>query len=321
MPLSRLYTFTTGATIYASEHNAELNQLINLLNGTVLTDVTLKNSDGGTPALTVDHTGGGSPLKAKVGGITGLEVNVNRQLVLTPLAGNPPITVPSGALKVANLDVDKLDGLDSTQFLRSDQSGTLSGAAGIYLGVKETGGNKEVRLAMESDRFRMSRVDGGVVEFLQFDVASNEVRLPFNGTPTDDSTATTKAWVLARVRFFNFGAFYEGPASAATVQPTYIVPNFGKIRPTHLRASFKSGTITGPTTIKIGRYNNAGVLYGAPSEWTITLPNPATEDLVYAQSIPDVLYFTQGDQIRWTVTAEGGHADISVWLHGQEFLS
>lgn len=331
MALSRLYTFVAGQTILASEVNAEFNQLINFLNGTVLADATMKNSNAGTPTLTLDHTGGGKPLSVKVGGSAAVEVNALRQLVLTPVAGNAPMTVTAGLPKVDNLDADKLDGVEGAGFLRSDtQLSWKEHATSTAVGLKITGDSFGWAFsAMNEDRAFFERLAAGATEpsgvgnmWFEFDGVGGRINTAplrhfSTPTPTDALDVPHKGYVDAKTSDWAFGAFYDGQVSTATVQPMYISPSTGKITLNKLRIVHRSGTPTGNTVVKLARYSSTSVLI---QEWTITLPQAQSAGHVVTANVATNNVLNENDTLRWFVTTAGAHADVSVFVTGTEGL-
>lgn len=337
MALSRLYTFTAGQTILASEVNAEFNQLINFLNGTVLADATMKNSSAGTPTLIVDHTGGGKPFSARVGGNAAVEVNNLRQLLLTPVAGNAPIVIAAGFPKVENLDVDKVDGYEGGDFARKNANFCAeTSSAYSWLGMKRTGspggvyigsnsvGHYEVGYAEFGSGPGITGGDNfpGFVGTISGSNPDDHVILSMGrlradlGDPVHANEYTRKAYVDAKTSDWAFGAYYDGVIATATVQPFYISPS-AKITLLKLRAVYKSGTPTGASTVKLGRYNSTGTLI---QEWTITIPQAQAAGSVVTANVATNNVLAENDTLRWTVTAAGAHADVTVYVTGTEGL-
>lgn len=340
MALSRLFTFLAGTPIVADQVNGEFNQLVQALNGSLAVDIKMTNSNVGTPTLEVDHTGGGIPLRARVGGFTVAQMTSGGQLQLTPVVStNPPLIVNADSSVVTNLDADKIDGSHLAELIRLEANtahilkpangslpalGFRQGAFPFYSQFYQSGG----------DVFGLERVDAANVQPVgtNADVFTISYGTPntftFEGqlaaiaaAPTAVTHLTRKDYVDARVSPWAFGAYYDGQISTAMVQPVYIVPNLGSIKPKKLRASYRAGTPSGPTTIKLGRYNGNGVLYGAPSEWTITIPQAHAVNTVVNANIADDVTFNENDQLVWTVTVAGGHQDVTVFLTGTEGLS
>lgn len=341
MALARLYTFTAGTTIVAAQMNAELNQLVQALNGSLAVDIKMTNSNVGTPTLEVDHTGAGNPFRARVGGLSVVRVTPAGQIEVTPInSANPPFIIGVNAGKVDNLDADKLDGkhLDDVVWLAKVGAQVLNPSdpnGRPALGFRHGTNQYYTQLyQIGSNTFGIERVNSAAIQtngdnediltlaYGSPNVATFEGQIAATATaPTAITHLTRKDYVDARVSPWAFGAYYDGQISTAMVQPVYIVPNLGAIKPKKLRASFRAGTTTGVTTIKIGRYNSAGVLYGAPSEWSITIPQAQAVNTVVTFTIPDDVTFAENDQLVWTVTAAGGHQDVTVFVTGTEGLS
>lgn len=117
--------YVANTTIASDEVNRELNQIINLFNG-ITKDVTptIISTETSDPVLSVNQNGAG-PIAQFNTNTVKAELLANGQIKSYVPVGTAPLLfdVPSGIL-VTNLNVDLLDGLDSSAFL-------LLGAIGI----------------------------------------------------------------------------------------------------------------------------------------------------------------------------------------------
>lgn len=163
--LSRVTDFQPSTPIQSAQVDAEFNQLVELLSGSVAGNnkkALIKVSDAADPPLELDQIGAGpiakfhqnTILRSKVSNDGSFETT--RQFISTLASGTAPLVVASNTV-VANLNADLLDGLNSSQFLRNDAAGSLSASdATSLLDVNQTG-------AGALARFRLSGVNKFVV--------------------------------------------------------------------------------------------------------------------------------------------------------------
>ena len=106
--LARITTFLPATTILSSEANAELNQLVNFLNGTS-TSVhgLLKMNDGTNPPLILDQLGAGPIQRWRLIGVEKALVNNTGQFESLLATGTAPLVVAS-TTEVANLNASRV---------------------------------------------------------------------------------------------------------------------------------------------------------------------------------------------------------------------
>lgn len=114
--------FISSNVISSFEVNSELNQIINILNGTT-NDITPKiNVNSVDAGLTINQQGNGPVLQCYNGLTLKAEINNQGQFVSKLATGIAPITIASAATTVIpNLNVDLLDGLNASDFLQVNQ--------------------------------------------------------------------------------------------------------------------------------------------------------------------------------------------------------
>jgi hypothetical protein len=334
--ISRYTTFTDGSKLYAAELNGELNPIIGLLAGTSNYDVKMINNNGGAAVLELDHTGGGDVFDAQVAGVSKFKVNSTGQAVITVPTGNPPMLISSTTV-VANLNADYVDGITGTQIVRLDVADqTLTAAGPMWFKIVPTGGGVDggaAYLALDA-RDGTNNVDAywrivghgndklNIQQYQNSDTTwynalvlnrhdSTEPYFQVYHVDTDQmqniiSEGSTVAWAI--------GAFYEGALSTGAKQVDHIMPERTTLKGVKMHGVFRSGTLTGQSTIRATVYNSAGTLQGT-YDWTIESTD--TPGTVYTIDITDIS-FGSLDYVRWAVITANGHADVSVWLHGQQ---
>src|SRR5688572_24406308 len=106
-----------GEIIDADDLKDNLNQLINLLNGTSSNkEAVIKLSDPAVAPLTLNQLNAAGPVQLwQLNSVDKLKINNLAQLESLLATGTAPFVVAS-TTKVANLNADLLDGLDSAAF-------------------------------------------------------------------------------------------------------------------------------------------------------------------------------------------------------------
>lgn len=334
--IARYTTFADGDKLYAAELNGELNALIGLLAGTAAYDTDLYGTNAGVSVLNVDNDGGGDVISAQVGGVTKWKILASTgQEVNTVTAGTAPMTIASTTV-VTNLNADYADGIHGTDMINnSGGSQFITAATPLTLGLIVTGGGADGGAAYFSldardtaenvdalwrivahgnDQFHIQQYnedDTTWYNALTFDRHNED---PFFQLYHFDSDSMKNIITEGSTTVWAVGAFYEGVLSTGAKQVDHIMPERTTLTGTKMFGVFRSGTLTGQSVIRATQYDNVGSVVST-SDWTIE--DDDTPGTVYEIDIDD-LDIGSLDYIRWAVITAEGHADVSVWLHGQQ---
>jgi hypothetical protein len=335
--ISRYTTFVDGAKLYAAELNGEFNAIVGLLAGSQNYDTSLQGNNAGAPVLTVDNVGGGDVIDAKVNGVSKWKIDkAYGQEINSVVAGQAPMTIASTTV-VTNLNADYVDGIHASQFVRGDVNDQSITAAtplwlklittgggvdlgAIYLGLDARDGTNNVDaywriVSHGNDKFNIQQYkDSDTTWYNAITLNRHDSTEPYfqiYHVDTDQmqniiSEGSTVAWAI--------GAFYEGALSTGAKQVDHIMPERTTLKGVKMHGVFRSGTLTGQSKVRATVYNSAGTLQGT-YDWTIESTD--TPGTVYTIDITDIS-FGSLDYVRWAVITANGHADVSVWLHGQQ---
>lgn len=112
-----------GQPIYGDDVDNELNQIVNLLNGTSTNRrASIAYGHATEPALKLNQTGAGDLFKAQANGVDALRIGNNGQIISTIATGTAPIIV-SSTTKVTNLNADTVNGIQGSALIRNDTAG------------------------------------------------------------------------------------------------------------------------------------------------------------------------------------------------------
>jgi hypothetical protein len=333
MALSRYTTFVAGAKLAAASLEGEFDNIIDALNATdnAAISITYNNSDVAT--LTLNNTGSGKPLSAKIGGVEKFYISATHgQIASTVPTGQPPLIVAS-TTKVENLNADQLDGNEASNLakLDADNTFTQSGSDTVMTLDSDQGTSLIMRdndLAAPGEYFRLRHLsnvsyldvsENGTVwtHVLRVNGATSKAQVDSAVDADDWQNIASEDYVDAKLTTVAFGAFYEGALATATKQPRFIVPaniETGKIL--KLEATYQSGTVTDDSIIYLRHYNSSGV-EDASSPYTLTLGSGLATGTVVSVDITDIT-LAAGDQLAWEVNTASGHAEVTAWAHGTQ---
>ena len=111
---ARVTTFVAGQKIYAADMNAELNQIIAWLSGSVSTqEFTFKSNSGGTPPLTLDQVNTNGPiLQGKINSVLQMEIEKEghiRQKYNDAYFGTVPLMINLNQSQVSDSGTSETD--------------------------------------------------------------------------------------------------------------------------------------------------------------------------------------------------------------------
>jgi hypothetical protein len=335
--IARYTTFADGNKLYAAELNGELNSLVSLLAGTAAFDTDLYGTNAGVATLNVDNAGGGDVISAQVGGVTKWKILASTgQEVNTVTAGTAPMTIASTTV-VTNLNADYVDGIHGTNMINnstSDQSITAAtplwlklittgggvDLGAIYFGLDARDGTNNVDaywriVSHGNDKFNIQQYkDSDTTWYNALTMNRHDSTAPYFQLYHVDSDAMKNIITEGSTVAWAIGAFYEGALSTGAKQVDHIMPERTTLTGVKMHGVFRSGTLTGQSKVRATVYNSAGTLQGT-YDWTIESTD--TPGTVYTIDITDIS-FGSLDYVRWAVITANGHADVSVWLHGQQ---
>lgn len=344
--LARLFDFTAGTPIVSNDVDSEFNQLVNVLNSTS-TNVNLitRFSDAATAPLKLDQLGAGLIQEWAAAGVVVSRVtnagsfSTSQQFISTLATGTKPIDVTSTTV-CTNLNADKVDGLDGTQFIRNDTAQTTTGNLTISntaptLFFTDTDVAKTFRFAYNSPTFFFINDGSGSTVFTVAEAANVLTFIAIPELPASNPTTANQAarkqyvddTVASKVAAFSQAWFYVLPPGATeTIEsvPRFIVPTGTTIKITKLRIVFGNGSHTsgGTLTWTIKRRNSAGTLQSDIG--TITLDNTnGTLNQVYENDIGDVT-LTDADQVYPLLTTRSGSVteqNVTVVIVGTQNLT
>jgi hypothetical protein len=343
MPIARQSTFTAGATLQAAQLNNEFEHIVDAFDGSGNISLFAKYNAADVPALKVSN----SELTGKIASFLydtteRVSIDADGQIVSYLSTGTAPLVIAS-TTKVANLNVDQVDGKDSTDIVLRDTAdqtitaaaaevkleleatgqGADAGAATLYFDMRDTANNVDAwwRLkANGNDTFNIEQYDNGTTTWLPILALNRNAASPYahvyNATnDAMEQIATTKALTTVSI-----GAFYEGLVSTGAKQIRWIVPaNAENVQITTAKYVYGGGTPSGTTTVKIEQFNSAAATQGST---TVDILSSHTVDTVGSDDIADFSTVSAGDYFEITITAAGEHEDISIWFHGtQEIIT
>ena len=340
MPISRQSTFTEGATLSAAQLNAEFEHIVDAFDGTGTIALEVGYSAADQPTLTVDNTGSGIVAEFQVNSTAKVRINADGQLQSTIATGTAPLIIAS-TTAVNNLNADQVDGYEAADFIRDDVNNQVvaDSAAEVYFTLRTTGqgadaGNVYLELDAQDgsnnpdakwrlnvdgdDRFLLEQYDDGTSSWLAALEFDRNGGTPYTKVydPTEDDMkqiATTSSKTTISV-----GAFYEGEVSTGAKQIRWIAPtNAEGITFTYMRAVYGGGSPSGTTTIQVQQFGVAGSLKQTRS---MNVLSTDTVDNTIDHNMTDITSVADGDFFEITITAAGGHEDLSFWMQGTQDL-
>ena len=322
--LTRITTFVASTPILSAEMNAELNQLVNILNGTTSNkNALIKYNDASTPPLQLDQLGAGAIQQWLQTGVVKASIANSGQFVSTVATGTSPLSVASTTV-CANLNADQVDGFHSTSFARKDDSNpqVFDGNLVVSANVPEVilideNNSKHIRFALENTTLFLinETLTQNIWTVNMADNVTTFTTIPVlpASDPTTANHATRKSYVdalvAAKTTAFSTGLFYATiPAATESVEsvPRFICPEGTSITITKLKIVRAGGSHTGATvaTWTIKRRNAAGVAQADVGTISLNDTNN-TVDVLYENNIADVP-LTAGDQIYALLTTRTG---------------
>lgn len=309
--IERLSTLTAGQPIYASDINAELDQIINLLSG-ISTDkrVLIVLSSSTKAPLTVDQTGSGDIFKGQVNNVDVIRVLNNGQIKSTVSTGTAPI-VTASTTKCTNLNGDLVGGIEASALVRNETTGqTLKGNLRIK---KLSTGTYDLVLEVDDDvvsiyRYNPSNETRDLIftindldQSTRVITLPNTVRLLLGYEPTEDTDVARKVDLTNRSSNLLISNIFTGtPRGCPFIAPADCVI-------TRISAGYGSGTPTLDCTLTV---HKNGITTGE----AVVVSSAASVDTSYSEAIN--VEVSEGDMIYVHATASTGHSDLFATLSG-----
>lgn len=309
--IERLSTLTAGQPIYASDINAELNQLINLLSG-ISTDkrVLIVLSSSTKAPLTVNQTGSGDIFKGQVNNVDVIRVLNNGQIKSTVSTGTAPI-VTASTTKCTNLNGDLVGGIEASALVRNETTGqTLKGNIRIK---KLSTGTYDLVLEVDDDvvsiyRYNPSNETRDLIftindldQSTRVITLPNTVRLLLGYEPTENTDVARKVDLTNRLSTLIISNIFTAtPRGCPFIAPADCVI-------TRISAGYGSGTPIADCTLTV--YKNA-----VTTSQSVVLASSASVDTSYSANIE--VEVSEGDLIYVNATSGTSHADIFATLSG-----
>jgi hypothetical protein len=267
--ITRLYDFTPGTLIQSQQVDDEFNQILNLLSGVSSNkNVILAHNDGSTPPLTTNQTGAGSMLRVQKAGVTAFDfTNAGTLNIIT--GSIAPITVASNSLVCTNLDADKLDGAQGSEYVRNNQAnqvvidGFRIEAANPTLEFRDTtGGSADFILGCDAANFTMGFVGGS--SLMTFNNGSSLIStsgpLTAGGLFTASSTST-----FTGIATFNENVIITDDHlqinTTGTIQANNrLVVNYGSVNPSSAGVTLLHGAAS-TSPLHLCGTSNDGTIY------------------------------------------------------------
>lgn len=300
--LARLFTFTAGSLIQSAQVNGELDQVVQLLNGTKLDTTQLKHNSA--VVLIVDNTGGNTIAEFRVAGTAKSKVNAAGQFESLLATGTAPLVVASTTM-VTNLNAEYLGGHTAAYYLGSTDP-VINGGAGTAKLTLGTWAD------LRSTATTLSIKDGAAANLLTIDLATKAVAVfgALSGiTPTAAAHLTRKDYVDSTVNgkkvFWSWPVFQpDGSTLTGVVGNRYVVPaGVSNFTARYLRCVVPGGAVgAGPPTATIRKYSG-GVFVTASG--SLSLTTGAGTDYVCSLALGAPITFNAGDVLEVTVTAGG----------------
>lgn len=334
MPLSRYTTFVAGAKLPAASLEGEFDNLVDALTAAINKDISITYNNSDVASLTLDNTGSGKPLSAKIGGTEKFYISATHgQIASTVPTGQPPLIVAS-TTEVANLNAASVGGVAAAALAQLAAT-TNTFDAGANTTILLQGGTTANIVTYDDDvgavdgQYYRIRHSGQVVTWGgSSDGSTYDLMFRLNHASGTNGAAqistdggsnfydiASENYVDAKLTTISFGAFYEGALATSSKQPRFIVPadiENGDI--TKVYCTYQSGTVTDDSVITLTHYNAAGTsLATAP----VTLLSTQTVGAAVATDITDMA-LSAGDQLGWTVTTASGHAEVTIWAQGTQ---
>lgn len=306
--LARITTFVAQTFFIAADIDGELDQIVDLLNGTS-TDkrIYTQYSDGTLPVLRLNQLGAGDLIDLQLSGVSKFRIANNGQWISTVATGTPPATVASSTL-VTNLNTNFLQGYDTTGFLRNDTSGqSLKG--GILINKLATG-TENLQITLDANTLTFERTSDGADLFTLSLLSAATRLLSFPITtqvqsayaPTVDNDVARKADITERNTSPSVSFFDAAPAANAYMGG-WMCPVAGMIVK-KLKASYRSGAHSGTSTFRL-LLNNVTNL-GEVSLLTGTAVNTAITTTLTPYTL------AEDDQLTVKCMADGAHDEATV---------
>jgi hypothetical protein len=343
MPIARQSTFTAGATLQAAQLNNEFNHIVDAFDGSGNISLFAKYNAADVPALKVSN----SELTGKIASFLydtteRVSIDADGQIVSYLSTGTAPLVIAS-TTKVANLNVDQVDGLDDTDLVRvAEAAQTITTAtSSTALTLQVTGQAADTGVtkiefdsrsgatnpdawwrisAVADDTFAIKQYDDGTATWMKVLEFDRNGASPYTKVydPTNDSMqqiATTKSQTTISI-----GAFYEGVVSTSAKTIRWICPvDAENVQFTYMQAVYGGGTPSGTTTLQIEHFNSSGT---SQTTKTMSILSTDTVDVVQQYNMADITTVSAGDYFELTITAAGEHEDVSFWVQGtQEIIT
>lgn len=174
MTLARLYNFNDITVRDPSKVDSELNNIINLLNGTTDDRVIIKFDDPSGAPLTLDQSNNsGIGLDLQQASVQKAKINKNGCLEIA--YSGAPIDLNGNNTVCTGLNVDLLDGIPTTAF------NSNKALAQFFLGelqiTKKTSGTQSLKLKQDADVFKLVRTSDSqsLIEFQDMEKSNRKV--------------------------------------------------------------------------------------------------------------------------------------------------
>jgi hypothetical protein len=331
--LNRVTTFTTGTTISSTNMNAELDQLVAILNGTGVATTVHISGTGAGESLIVNNSGTGKIASFTKTGSEKLRINNTGVLESLIATGTAPFIVAS-TTRVDNLNAHYLGGELASNYPKLDQSNTFvvnggwneqeleSDTASQIMFHDTAAGStawpyQRMRSAAKLIKFQASPDNSTWTDIARLNATTSKLQVDQSVGGNNWSDVASVAYVESKKTAWSFGVFYAGGIDTSIVQAAWVVPNdVDVITLDRVRYVYQSGTPTGTSQIKLWHLNSSGV-----SQNTQVVSIFAANTVLNSYQL-DITDWTlaQGDILYWTVIADGGHQDISIHAQGVQSL-
>lgn len=315
--LARKYNFASlsGKPIYGNNIDDELNQIINMLNGTSTNRrAFIQFSSASQAPLKLNQQGAGDLFVCQKNGVDAFRITNAGQLRSTVPNGTPPIVVTS-TTKVTNLNADKCNGIEGAALVRNDTSGqSLLGNLRIK---KASTGTYDFQAEVDGDNLAFYRYDGSKdTRDNLFNIANlnsanklialdSSIRLQLGYTPTADNDVIRKIDLVSRSTILAIADVT--PTTSIAKMTMFVAPKDCVI--TSIKGFYLSGSPSGNLSATL--YKN-----GATTSQSLTIPSSASYGVVYNQALSPYISLSAGDSC-YIVTGTGsGHNDVGITLSG-----
>lgn len=346
--LARLNDFTPGTVIVSQEVDDEFNQLVNLLNGTTTTLQTILQLDDNALSVLklnqVKALSGSIIQEWQSNGVQRVKIDGLGRVHSTVVGdktgtGNEPFIIASSKL-CTQLNADLLDGLHASEIISGVLSDTVAdqwiiqgaspelvfddtdvGDVGdVKIELDTDGADQQLSFLRRSDLakiMRMNLTNLGVqfhkVVVLRADNSDNiDITVSVGGSEPHQHLAT-KHYVDDRRTVWSIGSYYNGAITIGAKTAQFIAPDAPiSVTITTLKILYETGLPLGDSTVDVSR-NGSSI--GA-----ITLTSATPTNTVVRNSLSPIV-LSQDDRLTFTVTAAGGHENVTVHVAGFQKLS